>query len=330
MLGYHGDMAANAYRKSPVVLVRMFIALQFAAAALYYLAAIVADYKELWVASPIGPYLSFEPAQFILIFVAEALLISYSFVLWYRTTLRLSGGRFILEEGVLRRNHREVPLNRVASVSYNQSIIGRLANYGTVQLCDTAGGTLVRLGSMSDPRDVVEQITGFLSVADVHPRDLVQSREHARLERKSTLRWDLKSASINRSLERAAMKTVAAFLNSGGGHLIVGIGDDGSAVGLHHDFETLQRKDEDGWENHFNNLLAASIGPGFRPYVQVRHFTHDGKACAAITVAASPRPAYMTDEGREEFFVRTGNGTTALKVSEAHQFITSRFGGRAN
>ena len=319
-------MAANAYRRSPVVLVRTFIALQFAAAALYYLAAILTDYKELWTASHIDTYLPYEPAQFIVIFAAEALLITFSFIAWYRTKLRLSGGRFIVEEGVFRRQHREIPLNRVASVSYSQTLAGRLGNYGTVLLADSAGATLARLGSMSEPREMVQQITGFLSVADVHPRDLVQAREHSRLERKSTLRWDLKNAAVNRALERAAMKTVAAFLNSGGGHLVMGIGDDGSAIGLSQDFESLQRKDEDGWENHFNNLLAASIGPGFRPYVQVRHFEHDGKPCAAITVAASPRPAYMTDDGREEFFVRTGNGTTALKVSEAHRFITSRFG----
>ena len=44
-----------------------------------------------------------------------------------------------------------------------------------------------------------------------------------------------------------------------------------------------------------------------------------------VAVAASPRPAYFTDEGREEFFVRTGNGTTALKVSEAAAYIETRW-----
>jgi predicted HTH transcriptional regulator len=179
---------------------------------------------------------------------------------------------------------------------------------------------------MAEPRELVAQLTGFIGVAEHVPQDLARAREHAGLERKSTLRWDLKAGAVNRSLERAAMKTVAAFLNSGGGHLVLGVADDGTAVGLEHDFRTLPRKDEDGWENHFNNLLAAMLGPGFRPYVQVRHFLHDGKPCAAVTVAASPRPAFLTEDGKEEFFVRTGNGTTPLKISEAHQFIVSRCG----
>lgn len=160
----------------------------------------------------------------------------------------------------------------------------------------------------------------------VDPLGLIAAPEHERLERKSTFRWDLKTNAVNRSLEKAAMKTVAAFMNSRGGNLLLGVGDHGEAVGLEHDYATLTRRDSDGLQNHFSNVLAATLGPSLRQYVRLRPFAHDGKECMLVSVAPSDRPAYLREQDREEFFIRTGNGTASLRMSEASAYIASRFG----
>jgi hypothetical protein len=157
------------------------------------------------------------------------------------------------------------------------------------------------------------------------PRELVAMPEHEQLERKSTFRWDLKTNAVNRSLEKAAMKTIAAFMNSKGGNLLLGVGDHGEAVGLEHDYATLPRKDADGLQNHFSNMLSAMLGPSLRHYVKLRLFTHGGKACMLVSVAPAKQPAYVRDQEHEEFFIRTGNGTTPLKMSEAHTYIHEHF-----
>ncbi len=157
------------------------------------------------------------------------------------------------------------------------------------------------------------------------PLQLVRTAEHERLERKSTFRWDLRTGTVNKSLERAAVKTVAAFMNSRGGDLLLGVGDRGEAVGLEHDFATLPRKDVDGFQNHFSNVLAAMLGPALRHYVRLQPFMHEGKKCLRVCVRPSDQPAYVADQDREEFFIRTGNGTTPLKMSEANKYITARF-----
>jgi hypothetical protein len=159
----------------------------------------------------------------------------------------------------------------------------------------------------------------------VEPLALVHVPEHERLERKSTLRWDLKTNVVNKSLEKAAVKTVAAFMNSQGGNLLLGVGDKGEAVGLEHDYATLPRSDADGLQNHFSNVLAAMLGSSLRRHVSLRTFAHDGKECLLVSVAPSDRPAYVRDQDHEEFFIRTGNGTTPLRMSDAHVYITSRF-----
>lgn len=56
------------------------------------------------------------------------------------------------------------------------------------------------------------------------------------------------------------MKTVAAFMNSEGGLLIVGAADNGDVLGLDKDFETLSKKKSwDEWMQHFINLFNENI-----------------------------------------------------------------------
>jgi len=157
------------------------------------------------------------------------------------------------------------------------------------------------------------------------PEELVRSDEHERLERKSTFRWDVRAGTVNKALEKASMKTIAAFMNSQGGHLVLGVGDGGEAVGMEHDYASLPRRDADGFQNHFSNVLSAMIGPSFRQFVRVRQFDHEGKECTLVSVRPADRPAYVKDHENEEFFIRTGNGTTALRISEANAYINSRF-----
>jgi schlafen family protein len=156
-------------------------------------------------------------------------------------------------------------------------------------------------------------------------QELMSQPEHENLEFKSTLRWDLKAGKVNRALEKAAMKTVAAFLNSRGGTLVLGVDDARTVVGLHHDIATLQRQDEDGFETHFSNVFRAMIGPEFRQFVRMTRDTAGGKACYVVSVVPSAKPVYLRDENTEEFFIRTGNGTTSLKLSEVASYIDSRF-----
>lgn len=319
---------ALVFRKSPIVIVRNFIALQFASAGLYMLAGSLVYYARIWRAQPLIGSIPFELAQAVFVFFAEVALILYIFFSWHRQTVRVSGGQLICDQGILVRSHTAVPFARIATVSFTQSVLGRLARYGTIVVRDASGALLVRLSSMSEPQEFVDLLTerkGIRTDEDTEPLRLVTEAEHEQLERKSTLRWDLRAGSVNKALEKAALKTVAAFMNTKGGNLLLGVDDEGQAVGVHHDIATLARKDVDGFENHFSNLLAAMVGPSFRQFVTLRSFTYNEKACMLVAVAPADRPVYLRDQEGEEFFIRTGNGTTSLKMSEANAYISTRF-----
>jgi uncharacterized membrane protein YdbT with pleckstrin-like domain len=57
---------------------------------------------------------------------------------WTASALTLTDQRVILEEGVLFRTTQAIPLDRVQDVSTRQGLLGRLLDYGSVEV-DTAG-----------------------------------------------------------------------------------------------------------------------------------------------------------------------------------------------
>ncbi len=157
--------------------------------------------------------------------------------------------------------------------------------------------------------------------ADIH--EMMASGEHEKLEFKTSLRWDVKRNQVNRELEKTAMKTVTAFLNSEGGYLLMGVDDKGKPVGLENDFASLVRQDTDGFENHFNNLFRSMVGPEFRRLVKLKFNNIGGKTVCLASVEPGHKPAYLKTGDGEDFYIRTGNVTTPLKMSEVAAYTSS-------
>ena len=59
----------------------------------------------------------------------------------------------------------------------------------------------------------------------INPRN---SRSHVWGEFKQTFSLDVKKGSKEKYIEKAALKTIGAFLNTEGGDLLVGVDDDGN------------------------------------------------------------------------------------------------------
>ena len=114
-------------------------------------------------------------------------------------------------------------------------------------------------------------------------------------------------------------------MRGGGGQLGVGVGDKGEVHGLANDYQSLKRKDADGFENHFNNVFKETIGPEFREFVKLRFHDHEGKEVCVIQVAPSVRPVYAKLDDSEMFYIRTGNATSHLAMSQVPAYVRRRF-----
>ena len=166
------------------------------------------------------------------------------------------------------------------------------------------------------------------SVGDRKPEnieELLRRNEDQDHEFKSTLRYDLQRNKINADLEKACLKTICAFLNAGDGILLIGVSDDKRVVGLSHDFQTFEKKDRDGFENHLTNQISSKIGNPLLGFIDISFHIIEKKEVCKVRVNRSSEPAFFREGGRQEFYVRTGNNSRPFSMSEALDYIKERW-----
>ena len=93
--------------------------------------------------------------------------------------------------------------------------------------------------------------------ANEEVQELILAGESDTVEFKSTLRYDLRSKEVNKKLEYVIAKTVAAFLNSEGGNLFIGVDDKQNILGLADDISSLSKKNIDGFELHLVEVVKS-------------------------------------------------------------------------
>ncbi len=161
-------------------------------------------------------------------------------------------------------------------------------------------------------------------------RKLITQGESQTVEFKSSLQWDVEAGRKNKDLRFAVLKTIAAFLNTEGGTLLIGVQDDGSVFGLEKDLELLGGS-RDRFEQTVANLIRRYLGAQFAPFITTRFARVEGHTVYVVQVQPAPEPAYLqTDKGRA-FFVRMGTTSPPLDVAETHKYILAHWGpsGRA-
>jgi membrane protein YdbS with pleckstrin-like domain len=321
-------------KKSPVIIVKNFIVLQMAAVAIFFLAAVAADYGDIYEQLPFSRSFSFHVVEAAGIFIFETVLVFYIFFAWYKEYYDIKADKILYGKGIVFRKRTSIPLSSIKKVEYNQGPLGKLTKYGTIHLWDgTPKGS--KLEHIPDPATYVELIIRLknnMPGERIGTQDSIEKiladGEHEWLEFKSSFRWDLNQNKVNKNIEKSVMKTIVAFMNSGGGQLLIGVDDFGNIVGLEPDYKSLPKQNADGFQNHFNHVFHAMIGPNLRQFVELSVQKVGDKDCCLVKVVASDKPAYLKFEEREEFYIRTGNGTTSLKLSEASSYIDSHWKAR--
>lgn len=152
--------------------------------------------------------------------------------------------------------------------------------------------------------------------------ELLKKGENERIEFKSTFRTNLHTNEIDRKIEYSILKTLAAFLNSKGGILLVGISDSKEIVGLEKDnFEDL-----DKFSLHITNLIKSKLGKNASPLIDIEFIQVDEKNILKLECRQSKTPVFIrsqTDE--EEFYIRAGPSSVQIKGSELLEYIEKNF-----
>ena len=170
---------------------------------------------------------------------------------------------------------------------------------------------------------------------DAEIATLITQGESTTLEFKSTARWNLVENKKDPTMEEVILKTVAAFLNTQGGTLLIGVDDTGDTIGLANDYRTCQagKQNRDGFELWLmGDLLLKKLGNDLAPAIAISFHSLNGQDICKVTVSPSPHEVFVTlnksGQSKKLFFIRAGNSTRGLDdPSEMLNYIRDRWAG---
>ncbi len=321
-------------KQSPLLLIRRIIEVEALISVILFAASFLTNYEELYRSFTFGRIVRYDIILFVVASVLQLAVTVLVFFVWHSEEYRLKEKEIIHRKGFFGSREQSILLKNITSVEYKRSALEFLLGYGTIVLWRGENVKPFFIRSVDQAEAYTNLIKDAIDLALGRPRDisrktpvldLILEGENSTLEFKQTLRWDAKNGVSSKDLEKAVLKTIAAFLNTNGGTLLIGVTDKGTIHGLEEDFNSLVRKDRDGFENHVNQLIKNSIGAEFRQYIDVSFVAFDSKEVGVIDVLPSPKPVYVKLNGSEDFFIRTGNTTSPLKLSEVSSYIDSHW-----
>jgi len=183
---------------------------------------------------------------------------------------------------------------------------------------------------------VVENLAGCgespaFSVGDLET--ILYSGEDERTEFKETL-FGIDSGEEKNTSIFKAMKTIAAFMNSSGGDLLIGVSDDATIKGLDGDYRIVNKNgkkgDQDAFRLRFDQEFEKYIGNSFCNAVKMNIISVEGKDVCRIHVTRQRSPVHISSQSddAELFFIRRTASTAELNGSLLTDYLFSHFEGR--
>jgi hypothetical protein len=178
--------------------------------------------------------------------------------------------------------------------------------------------TKTLLPTIEDALNVFNQLSAGDKI-----KSLVRAGESKVLEFKQTFVMDMKTGSKESYISDASLKTIAAFLNTDGGDLLIGVNDEGKIVGVDEEIEKLFSGSTDKYLLHFKNLLKAQIGEQFYPLVNYNLEKVDEQRILHVVCGRSDKEVFVSNK---DFYIRTNPATDRLDGPKQIQYIRKRFG----
>jgi membrane protein YdbS with pleckstrin-like domain len=317
-------------KEGPLVFLRNLLVMEIIATAFIVGASYLAHYEELLRNWGVLQFIRFDILVLVLFALFQITYIVALFFDWYFTYFEVKESEITKKSGLMFRRRKSVVLTDVTTVEVYQSPFGRLMHHATI-IIEHGNSRVTKIKNVSNVEENVAFIKQAIkSVGRVIPinsvTDLIKNGESKSIEFKETLRYDVRKKEVSKDVEKSSLKSIVGFLNAEGGTLVIGVNDDKKITGIELDYNNLPKKNRDGFENHINMSIKNMIGLSFSKYISIDFETIDSKEVCIINVMPSHKPAYLTNyDGKEEFFVRVNNSTQPFSMSQAEEYIKSKW-----
>lgn len=187
-------------------------------------------------------------------------------------------------------------------------------------------------GGFSQPR--VLRKKAFVGLDAIIHQEILDG-ESEKLEMKSSLTFDRDKHLHKPDLQPkeyfsegvlfAALKTIAAFLNTSGGTLLIGVKDDGSIIGVEADYAFARRPEQefDGWELYLRGAIEKYFVDGqvVNSYLSVQRFKFSTGCVARIQIAPRNRLSFLKNGQRVELYIRSGNRSMPVPFEKIEDYF---------
>ena len=133
-------------------------------------------------------------------------------------------------------------------------------------------------------------------------------------------------AEVRKKLNFAVTKTLAAFLNTDGGTLLIGVDDSGTVLGIEPDFSYFKKEKQntDGWLLSLKQVVINALGPEVWGDVRVSLVTHEQKIVAVIRCPRRTSETWHHVDA-DRFYTRASNATEELTGPALVTYIRNRW-----
>ena len=176
---------------------------------------------------------------------------------------------------------------------------------------------VIKEGYQTLTAEVVQEV----SFRELNLSQLVLNGESEAVEFKATLRTNLHTGNKDPRMELAVLKTVAGFLNTRGGTLVIGMSDESEPVGV----EIDGFSNEDKMNLHLVNLVKSRISPQAMTFIHTHFEDYKEKRIMIIECNKSSVAVFVKDGEIERFYLRTGPSTTELSASQTQDYMKLKF-----
>ncbi len=146
---------------------------------------------------------------------------------------------------------------------------------------------------------------------------LIAAGESQTVEFKETLEWDVQQNQHNSHLNKECLRTIAAFLNTDGGTLLIGVSDSGEVKGLDRDLQHVRRNNLDGFEQKLRSLVRDRMNPSPTGNVNITfEELPEGTVCM-VEVQRSRDVVHFDGD----VYIRDGNGSRKLEGPDLTHWI---------
>lgn len=174
---------------------------------------------------------------------------------------------------------------------------------------------------------------GTLSIEEAELWAQIARGENKHVEFKSTLLYDIKQARETYAVKHGILKTLAAFANSEGGNLLIGVTDERTVFGLDQDYTLLGTASSapaaerwDVFRLRLDALIQEAFGNAFFGLLDTTFVKMGQHEICVVSVRPSAVPVYLqnTEKKKSQFYIRRLSSSKDLTDREVTEYLKNR------